>query len=166
MSNVARWSHSIVGRLLRSVSSRRGRCIWKSTAKARRTQSVGAATEPERGHSCPEQRGGERNRAKSSARWSVRALLRTRMSALRCCWENPRGSRKCWAIAVQRGGAATEVAQVSQPAVSPISNRHGVETPGAREDSHDSQAGSTATSPESFRGTQVGKPALRGRGFS
>src|SRR5438309_7181859 len=64
------------------------------------------------------------------------------------------------------------VAQISnnfQSAVSPISNRQPCESCSALYYSKVSQAGSPATSPESFRGTQIGNlrysgEAVQGRG--
>src|SRR5438128_4529982 len=61
-----------------------------------------AGTKAERGHSCPQQRRTEVKRSNVTILLSIRELLRTRMSALRCRPRNLRASRRLLHILIQR----------------------------------------------------------------
>src|SRR5436305_49314 len=70
--------------------------------KGTEAQSSKAATETERGHSCPQQRPTALPLQKSRGRSSRSTLLRTGMSALHLRSEFPRTLRISWETVVQR----------------------------------------------------------------
>src|SRR6266571_780817 len=73
--------------------------------RARCPQAGGAGTKAERGHSCPQQRRTEVKLSKVPIPLSIRELLRTRMSALRCHPKNLRALRRLSHIVTQRAAS-------------------------------------------------------------
>src|SRR5207247_6311746 len=71
-------------------------------------QTGGAGTKAERGHSCPQQRRTEVKLSNVTILLSIRELLRTRMSALRCRPRNLRALRRLLHILIQRAGGPSQ----------------------------------------------------------
>ncbi len=98
MSNAARWSHRFFSRLLSSIGSRTSRCIWKSNAEARSTQSGATAT---------------KWREAYGVRPGLPALSTTRHARKReQAPRTPNASRGCSRLQNRRGEREKDVAEI------------------------------------------------------